>query len=521
MMLALPQIALAQEKTVTGTVTYIAAGAVYTSLGWESGVRDSCNLYIKSGSDTTAMLRAFACSSKSSVCRVVKSKQEVKVGAAVVASVVVEPPKAEVTKTTSDSQPLSGQLPGMSGKTKSQVSGPVQIQGRISAQYYVNRYDNELYNTTQPGIVLNLRARSTDIPLKFEVYSNMRSLAYGNESPFSKSALNQSRVYRLSLEYDDGANDISVGRIIPMSAPAIGYIDGALVARKLGIVTIGTTFGYQPSYTLHGVSTDYKKFALFASVQPVDSANLTISTAYARTYYLNILDREVLSGNVTMYTQGGFQVYGYSEVDMRSESRGAFKMSPTLTSLFVNANYRVTQLLTLGIGADASRPLYTFSVARFIPDSLQETRLRSGVSTTISLYLPGGVTLSNTYSPRTSEANFASVYSNYTTIGVSNVFSSGVYFRSNFNLNSNEYSTSNGYGLGLQRNIMNFADVNLRYQQNTYTLKNYDDRHLSRTMGTDVIFNLTRAMSMMVSYDRLDGYGIISNSIFGELSVRF
>jgi hypothetical protein len=398
---------------------------------------------------------------------------------------------------------------------------PIEIRGRVSAQYYISRYDNELYNTTQPGVVINLRGRSTDIPLRFELYSNIRTLSFGNAGPFSKSAVNQSRIYHLSLEYDDGANDVSVGRIIPMQAPSVGYIDGAMYARKLGGVTFGTTMGYQPSYTLRGLSTDYKKFALFASVQPVDSMNLTLSSAYARTYHLNILDREVVSGNLSLYTLDGFQVYGYSEFDLRAPSNGEFKLSPTLTSLFVNVSYRVMQMLTLGLGADASRPLYTFSVARFIPDSLRETRLRSGLSTTISLYFPGGITLSNTYAPRTSESRFASVYSNYTMIGFADLFSSGISFRSNFNLNANEYSTSNGYGVGLQRGVLDIADINVRFQQNTYVLKNYGDKHISRTFGTDLIVNLTRGLAVMMSYDRLNGYGITSNSIFGELSVRF
>lgn len=521
LMLVLPQLLLAQEKTVTGTVTYVAAGTIYTSLGRDSGVRDSTLLFIKSGLDTTAVLKVFAVSSKSSACKVVKSRRDIAIGNTVLASVVIEVPKQEVTSAITDSRSLSGQGAGIPGTMTPAVPPPIEVRGRISTQYYVNRYDNELYNTTQPGIVVNLRARSRDVPLKFEVYSNMRTLSFGNASPFAKGATNQSRLYRLSLEFDDGVNDISVGRIIPSLAPSVGYIDGALISRKFGMFTLGSTVGYQPSYTLQGVSSDYKKFALFASIQPVDSANLTISTAYAKTYYLNTLDREVVSGNVSMYTQGGFQVYAYSEFDMRSESNGRFKLSPKLTSLFANVNYRVTQLLTVGIGADASRPLYTFSVARFIPDSLRETRLRSGISTTVSLYLPGGVMLSNTYAPRTSEASFASVYSNYTTIGIANVLSSGVYLRSNFNLNANEYSNSNGYGVSLQRDVMSIADVNVRFQQNTYTLKNYEDRHISRTMGTDLILNLTRAVSMMMSYDRLDGYGITSNSIFGELSVRF
>ena len=515
--LALSQIILAEEKTVTGTVTYVAAGAVYTSLGREIGVRDSSLVYVKSGVDTLAILQVIAVSSKSSACKIVRSKRGINVGASVVARVTIEAPKQDAVPQAHAS---SLRAPGSPARV-AQTPGPIEIRGRVSAQYYMNRYDNELYNTTQPGFVVNLRARSTDIPLKFELYSNIRTLSFGNNGPFSKRAVNQSRIYHLSLEYDDGVNDFSLGRIIPTQAPSIGYIDGAMFARKLGVVTLGTTMGYQPSYTLQGLSTDYKKFALFASVQPVDSMNLILSSAYARTYYLNTLDREVVSGNLSLYTLDGFQVYGYTEFDLRAPSNGAFKFSPTLTSLFVNVSYRVTRMLTFGVGADASRPLYTFSAAKFIPDSLRETRLRSGINTTVSLYFPGGITLSNTYAPRTSESRFASVYSNYTTIGFADLLASGVSLRSNFNLNANEYSTSNGYGVGMQRGILDIADINIRFQQNMYTLKNYGDKHISRTFGADLIVNLTRGLAVMMSYDRLNGYGITSNSIFGELSVRF
>jgi hypothetical protein len=333
--------------------------------------------------------------------------------------------------------------------------------------------------------------------------------------------VNQSRVYRLSLEYDDGTNDAAVGRIIPTIAPSIGYIDGAMYSRRFGRVVLGTSLGYQPSYTLRNVSPEYKKVALFAGLQPSDSLNLMISTVYARTYFRSLLDREAVSANVSLYTIGGFQVYAYSEVDLRKVTAGEFVLSPSLTSLFANVSYRFTNFLSLGLGADASRPLYTFSAGGGIPDSLRETRLRSGINSSVTLYFPGGVTVSNSYSPRTSESRFASVYSNYTSVGIADLFGSGVSFRSNMNLNANEYSNSNGYGAGLQRNIMDIADLNVRFQQNTYTLKNYEDKHISRTIGGDLIVNLTRGLSAMMSYDRLDGYGLTSNSIFAELSVRF
>ncbi len=515
---------LAQEKIVSGAVTYVASGTVYTSLGRESGVQDSNLVYIKANRDTIAVLQVFAVSSKSSACRVLKAKRDIRTGDAVSALVVVSSPQP--VSLDAGKGPAQATVPSQSVQSSSlrpEKAEPasLELRGRISAQFYSNRYDNPLYNTSQPGLVINLHGRSNEVPLKFELYTNLRTLAYGNMSPFSKQSINQSRIYRLSLEYDDGVNDASVGRIIPSVAPAIGYIDGAMYARRIGRLILGTTLGFQPSFTLRGISTDYKKFALFASVQPVDSLNLSVSSAYSRSYYRTALDREVVSANVSVYTMAGFQVYAYSEFDLRTARGGTFILSPSLTSLYANVSYRLTSFLTVGLGADASRPLYTFSTAQFIPDSLRETRLRSGISTSATFYLPGGVTLSNTYAPRTSESQFARVYSNYTTVGITDIFSSGISLRSNVNLNANEYSSSKGYGVSVQRNIIDIADVNVRYQQNSYTLKNYDDRHLSKTFGTDIIIMISRELGLMMSYDRLNGYGITSNSFFGELSVRF
>jgi hypothetical protein len=514
---------LAAEKPVSGTVTYVAVGTVYTSLGRDSGVRDSTTLYVRAGSDTVAVLRVIAVSSKSSACRMVQSSRTVAVGNSVVGSVeVVAPPVATPDSAAAGSPlPLAGSPSRGILKKPAPTIGSFEVRGRVSAQYFAQRYEIASYNTTQPGVVLNLHGQSTDIPLRFELYSNFRMLSYGNTSPFSRQATNQSRIYRLALEYDDGTNDLSLGRIIPAAAPSIGYIDGVMYARKVGRVSVGTTVGYQPGYTLRGISTDYKKLAFFTTVQPGDSLNMTISAAYARTYNRTILDREVASGGISWYTSSGLQLYGYAECDLRKAIGSAFMLHPALTSLFVNLNYKLLPIVSIGIGVDASRPLYTYTAAIAIPEEFRETRLRAGLSGMMSFYLPGGVSLSNTYSPRTSETRFAKVYSNFSSLGVANVLGSGVSFRSNYNINANEYSNSQGFGLNIQRNFLDMFDLSARYQQNSFSLKSYDDKHISRTYGADLYVILTRELGVMMSYDRLNGYGITSNSLFAELSVRF
>jgi hypothetical protein len=519
----LSHVLLAGEKPVTGTVTYVAAGTVYTSLGRESGVQDSTLLYVKANGDSIAVLRVLAVSSKSSACTIIRAKRDIMVGNIVIGAVTVATPHSVPVDSTKAAT-LQSSPPSPSRGTLARPApsvGSLVFRGRVSAQYFSTRYDIASYNTTQPGLVINLHGQSTDIPLKFEIYSNLRTLSYGTVSPFSRGATNQSRIYRLSLQYDDGLNDFSLGRIIPAAAPSIGYIDGVMYSRRFGRMSFGTTVGYQPGYTLRGISTEYKKLALFATVQPQDSMNMTISTAYARTYARMMLDREVVSGGISWYTLGGIQLYAYAECDLRKAVGTEFVLRPALTSLFVNMNYRLAQFLSVGLGVDASRPLYTYTAALSIPEEFREARLRSGLSGMVSFYLPGGVMLSNTYSPRTSETSFARVYSNFSSLGVANVLGSGISFRSNVNLNANEYSQSQGFGANMQRNIFDMFDVSIRYQQNSYSLKTYDDKHVSRTIGADLYVVLTRDLGVMVSYDRLNGYGLTSNSLFAELSVRF
>ncbi len=514
----------AEQKIVRGKVTYIASGTVYTSLGRESGVQDSTRLFITSGKDTTATLKVFAVSSKSSACWIMKSSRPLVIGDDVAGKVIVVEEKKPVAGSTQvTSQTAGGSLPNARALPPVAVQeGFLKVQGRVGAQYFTSLYDNSAYNIAQPGIVFNLRGAMRDVPLKLDVYANFRTLSVGNESPFAKSAINQSRIYGLSLSYDDGENVVSVGRIIPVFSPSIGYIDGALASKKFGDVVVGTTLGYQPDFALRGVSTDYKKFALFAQYVTPDRLSLSISTAYARTYFQSALDREAASMLVSASLASNLFLYGNTEVDLRKKSGSDFILSPMLTTMYVNLNYRITSSFSVGVGADASRPYYSFEAVRLVPDSFLVNDLRSGMSVNFNWFLPGGIALFNTYTPRNSDnGSFGSDYSNYSSISFNDVFSTGINLRSNVNLNANQYTNATGYGFSLQKTFGQLVDVNFRYQRNGYTVKQTDQRDNSTTFGADVMVFITSSLSFMATYDRLDGYGTISNSVFAEFGVRF
>ncbi|MEO8166949.1 MAG: hypothetical protein ABI623_01790, partial [bacterium] len=418
---------------------------------------------------------------------------------------------------TSAATPRSG-IPSILPVEKSSV----QIQGRVSAQYYTSLYDNAAYNIAQPGVVVNMRGVLRDAPVKFDVYANMRTLSVNGQSPFSGKAINQSRIYGLSVSYDDGDNVFSLGRIIPVFAPSVGYIDGMLASTRVGDFTVGTTFGFQPDFSLRGVSSTYKKFALFGQYATPDRLSLSVATAYARTYFQSALDREAVSVLTNASIAQDLFIYANTEVDLRRKQGTNFILSPKLTSAYVNLNYRLSNSLNVGLGADASRPYYSFETVRLVPDSLLFDELRSGMSVSFNVLLPGGISMYNTYAPRSSvDASFGRDYSNYSSLSFNDVFSSGVNLRSNFNLNANRYTTSTGYGIYMQRSFEQLLDLTVRFQRYGYTVKQTDQRNSSTTIGADLMVFLTRTVSFIATYDRLNGYGVVSNSVFAEISVRF
>jgi len=359
------------------------------------------------------------------------------------------------------------------------------------------------------------------LPLRFEMYSNLRSLSRGNNGPFSRGGINQSRVYRLALLYDDGTNSITVGRMIPGAIPSFGYVDGLMLSRRFGRFELGSLAGYQPDLALRWVANDFRKIGVFARYALEGPFTFSMSSAYARTYNHADLDREVVSTQVSAFNSAGLSVYANSEVDLRRKSGSELVLSPSLTSIYVNVNYRITRAVSVGVGGDAARPAFAFSSVRSIPDSLLERRLKSGANLNLNLTFPGGLTVSNTYTPRASKASFGKEYANYSSVGVYDIFSSGIGVRSNVTINSNAFTNSLGYGGSIQRNFADLFDLTLRYQRFGYTVRKTDQNEQSNTMGADLLVTLSRRLAVMTSYDRMEAFGTTSQSIFAELTVRF
>ena len=394
------------------------------------------------------------------------------------------------------------------------------LRGRIGFQYSAILFDNASLNMQQPGLVVSMRGDMADVPIKFDIYGTMRLSGRNNSAPFSSKATNDSRLYRFSVEYDNQSMIIGAGRILPVYASSVGYVDGVSVASRVDKFVTGIAIGFQPNTSLQMPTAEMKKFLVFALYQPYDSWNTTASASYARTWSPVGIEREALSTSVSMYSPNGFSLYASSDLDLRSLSNGENSFSPSLSLLVCSANYRFSDIATAGIAIDASRPVYSLSSNSTIPDSLLERELHSGVSFNVSISLLRSAWIYDSYTIRPAGKGWSSEFSNISSFSYNNIVMTGVNFRVNYLINESSFTILHGYGFNVQRNVLGM-DVGVRYQLNRSEINQVQMTNTTTTLGADISAFLTNQLTLMGSFDLMRGLGSTSRSFFVELSRRF
>jgi hypothetical protein len=512
-----------EMKSINGTVTYIAGDAVYTSLGRNSGIRDSSIVFVIEKKDTIAVLKVFATSSSSSVCRILQTKRSVRINDVVSADVVgtamaEKRPTGESADTTSSV--IAPETPPAS-VGKDNVRPPFLFHGRVSLQYIRNVQMNIRQAMTQPGIVVNLRGQSTSSPLQFELYGNFRTLFYGREIFYSSSAVNQTRIYRLSVSYDDSVTRITAGRTLPPFSSSTGVIDGVVVQRKLGNSYLGGALGFEPDLRRQKVSTDLKKFSIFGNSLIHQASQTSLTLAYSRSFFSSVTVREVVNAAVNSFPSGALLMNFSAETDLRTVSNGQLSLKPSLTNLLAYVQYRAMTQLSLGAGVTAWRPMYLYQNIISVPDSMYDRDLRINPTFSVSVYLPYGITMYNTYSPRSSTAGFGKEYQDYSSISISNLFKSEVTLRGSMNISSTLQTKMRGYGASAQTPLFQIADIVLRYQYYRFEFERSKEIQSSSSIGGDLYVSITRNLALTTSVERRTGLSDQGYFLLSELSWRF
>jgi hypothetical protein len=544
-------------------VTYVSGGVYYISLGSQAGLSDSTRVaVVGKGGDTVATLVVFAVSSKSSACRLAGSTRSPVVGDVVIAPAGGSPSAGQSaagfdSTAAALSADSAGARPGAAGAAAVGVAGAgiagagappsgnvsgadavpgslqgqpetagqsvpwIRVRGRLTAQYNTYIVDSTSSTLTQPSLSANLRGDLSGAPIRFEFAGIVRSTVTGTSAPFGPGGVGRSRLYRLSVEFNDNVNRVGVGRILPFAGLPAGYVDGLVASHKFGIVEVGGAAGFEPDYRYQHPVTNRRKLLGFAGAGSADPFTWSAGASYARTFLESSVERSVASASAMAVPSRAVSFSAQSEVDFRFVRNGTVQTKARLSSLLAQVNVRVIDEVSVGAGVVSWRPVYPISTVEEVPDSMKDDRLWVTPSVSLRIYPGGGFSVSEQYSTRSRGEGFGDDYSNLLSVGYENIARSGLGLRATQTLNHTSIAVSTGFGAAVRRMFGDLVEAGLRYQyyRNEYASDLVDDR--TDSYGLDLNLPVTSSLYLMLTgelaYGTLQDYRLLN----GSLSWRF
>lgn len=513
--------AVGQTNEIVSTVTYVAAGQVYVGSGRSSGLTDSATAIVRRGMEIVTTLRLTAASSSSSAWSADSAVAAVRVGDVVSIRTRIALPAQSAPVDSIPAKPGPSILRSDYRRpARASSSAWIDLVGRIGAQVISMGYGEPTLELLQTGMVVSVRVRFRDLPLRMDLYANGRDVARGGARPWSARSSDASRLYRALIEYDDRVHIISLGRMTIPSAPTIGILDGLTAARRWGDVTTGLGLGFEPDRDLRGADWNRRKLVGFVAYAPASWSSASASGTYSKTWYRGASEREALNINGGVAVSDRVSIWASGDIDLRVTEAGLHRLSPSLSLLILTTTWRVTDAVSLSGGIDASRSVLPYSFARFIPDSMSDRTLRTGLTVSSSWLMAPGLSLSAMISPRMTGGDYQGEFASTASIAAYDLLRSGVAVRLQGLLSHNRISTGQGYGASTSFNALTI-DWTLRTQQMHYRIGPGRPRSAGTTFGLDLLAPILPRLSWLASVDLVNGFGASSRSVFTELSYRF
>ena len=267
--------AMAQDTTVTVTVTHIAGDNVYIDAGASSGisVRDTLNV-LEANRAVGKMLVVNTASNQSVLAFAGRTFPVTRGKRMIIAFRKRDLSVGEVNTVTAVPQEAPAErIFERPASAKSSSAGRVRLTGRLLVSLSI------LDSETLPQIegaqsisrtfitpAINLNTTISNLPSNARIRVHIRS-DYRHSSLSSLSPSYSFRTYQLSIEKTFDVGTVQFGRFYDRSTSMGGYWDGLsfmLGSRKKGL---GAAFGFMPDRSNEGFTTLFPRFSGFARIE--------------------------------------------------------------------------------------------------------------------------------------------------------------------------------------------------------------------------------------------------------------
>jgi hypothetical protein len=416
-----------EEKTAIFPVKYISSDAVYIGAGHNLGVQEGMKLSVVNVPDGSAVdnglrfrgeahiaeLKVISVADASSVCEIVSTAGELKVGQIAFLTpdsvqerrtfeAAAEAENYPVVVSFTYGDPLDDEVMQSQEKKIIQETPAGRFRGRFGLDYG-GTSESGGFTSKQVGALIN-----ADMTFIGGTYWNFTGYWRGNFTSSSSGSTSTNpltlndlinRTYHLSLTYDNpySPTRIGIGRLFLPWAPSLSTIDGAYLARKFARrITAGMFAGSTPDPTSWSYNPDQQIAGTFVNFESGDfqharyfsTAGLAVTSIQWR------VERQFAFFENTFSWKRYLSFYNSLQADeARTSPLVGGGSNPTgISQSYSSIRFQPLQRLSFGLNHNYFRNLPTFD-PRLIATGLLDQYLFQGFSGDVRVDIPKHITL--------------------------------------------------------------------------------------------------------------------------------
>ncbi len=508
-----------EERLISSSISYLSAGTVYLDAGRSRGLDVGDTLTVVRASQPRGIIVITAVSSSSASAATLSQAGPFAVGDS--AWIRKSVPVQEATP------------PGVAAVAGVQTSGlPVSSQesdivsGRVALQYGAVGNFSDSLEFSQPAAIVRLDvARLFGTGLVFTMYGRTSYDLTDHVHQYQQSSHNQTRMYELSLSYEDPRAwyGFGIGRIFSRFVGGLGTFDGGQGFVRTGQFTFGLLGGSQPSYVNSSVNTDLLKFSAFANYAWGEDVftRSDITLAYGQQRAQGELDRDFLYLQTSLRFGPELFVYASSELDLHTVKDGQLTRHPKLTNSFLTLNYQPLRWLSMTAGYDAARTVYLFESMKSISDTLLDLTLKEGFRGSLSFRLPYNLSLTTSGNFRMASGTTGAARTVAGTLRAFDVAGSQINLGAHVASIHGLYTSGNDVTLDLDTWIGRALSLGLRLDRYNYQVRDQTGTFTTTTGTANIQYRMSRSLYGVVTMDQVWDASRTFQRLFLEVGVHF
>ena len=495
-LLLISSVVLAQDKSISGTVSFVTSNNVYVKFDDTRDIEIGKSLLL-AGTDCLRVTDK----SSTSVVSVVLNNCAVKTGVVVTYIIVVTEiePGTEPSITEPDDEVLPAEvIVPTTLDTEKESIYTENIRGRVSLASY-NTFSDLREDRHQFRTRFSLNANHLgDSKFSIESYLTYRNIITPADSRYN-GRTNIFNIYNLNVRYDATPSlSVTAGRKINQKASTVGAIDGVQVEKYFGNFYVGAMGGYRPDFQDYGFNSDLLQYGGYFGIQS-NSQDFYSETTLGAMEQTNsgATDRRYIFFQHFSTIASDLSLFGSAEMDIFGNTGNETR----LTNLYLSARYRISRAANIMVSYDSrKRIIYYETFQTEIEQLLNDDLARQGFRTRINVRPAKILWLGLSYSRRFRSDNQNKSDNFYAYATVSRIPHLGGRINISYNMNSSNYLSSNIYSIRYSREFFeNKLGTEVYFRRADYTYDyNIDDQGLNY-IGATLNYRISRTWQLSFS----------------------